>query len=85
MTGVETKEYTYKAAFVPDNDPYYLAASSAEKTITPTVPAAILEKIEIVTPPTKLTYTEGESFEKNGMVVKATYSDGSSKELGENE
>ena len=44
-----------------------------------------LDKIEIVTPPTKVTYTEGEPFDKTGMVVKATYSDGSSKELGENE
>lgn len=85
VTGVEAKEYTYKAAFVPDNDPYYLAASSTEKTITPTVPAVTLDKIEIVTPPTKVTYTEGEPFDKTGMVVKATYSDGSSKELGENE
>ena len=85
VTGVDAKEYTYKAAFVPDNDPYYLAASSTEKTITPTVPAVTLDKIEIVTPPTKATYTEGETFDKAGMVVKATYSDGSSKELGENE
>ena len=85
VTGVEAKAYTYKAAFVPDNDPYYLAASSTEKTITPTVPAVTLDKIEIVTPPTKVTYTEGEPFDKTGMVVKATYSDGSSKELGENE
>ena len=85
VTGVEAKEYTYKAAFAPDNDPYYLAASSAEKTITPTVPAATLDKIEIVKPPTKLVYTEGESFNKTGMIVKATYSDGTSKVLGENE
>ena len=85
VTGVEAKEYTYKAAFVPDNDPYYLAASSTEKTIIPTVPAVTLDKIEIVTPPNKVTYTEGEPFDKAGMVVKATYSDGSNKELGENE
>ena len=40
-----------------------------------------LTGISITKAPTKTTYTEGESFDKTGMIVKATYSDGSSKEI----
>ena len=36
-----------------------------------------LSSIAITTPPTKTTYTAGESFNTAGMVVKATYSDSS--------
>ncbi len=36
----------------------------------------VLVSIEISTPPSKLTYIEGESFETSGMVVKAVYSTG---------
>ena len=39
----------------------------------------ILESIKVTTMPNKTTYTEGEVFDKEGMVVKAFYSDGSSK------
>ena len=40
-----------------------------------------LSKIEITTPPTKTAYTEGEKFDKTGMKVTATYSDGTTKEV----
>ena len=40
-----------------------------------------LSKIEITTPPTRTTYTEGEKFDKAGMKVIATYSDGTTKEV----
>ena len=40
-----------------------------------------LSKIEITTPPTKTAYTEGEKFDKTGMKVIATYSDGTTKEV----
>ena len=40
-----------------------------------------LSKIEITTPPTKTAYTEGEKFDKTGMKVIATYSDGTTKEI----
>lgn len=35
----------------------------------------VLTKIEITTPPTKIEYKVGESFDKTGMVVTASYSD----------
>jgi hypothetical protein len=48
-------------------------------TFTVTINAATLSSIAIATPPTKTTYTVGESLSTAGMVVRATYSDGSSK------
>ena len=41
----------------------------------------ILQSIEITTPPSKTSYIVGENFDKTGMVVKAKYSDGTSKEI----
>ena len=38
-----------------------------------------LSSISITTPPSKTAYKEGETFDKSGMVVTATYSDGSKK------
>ena len=40
-----------------------------------------LESIKIATEPTKTTYAVGEKFDKTGMKVIATYSDGSTKEI----
>lgn len=43
-------------------------------------PSAVsLTGIEVTTPPDKLTYEEGDLFDPAGMVVTATFSDGSSK------
>lgn len=38
--------------------------------------------LEILTPPTKTSYTAGEEFDPNGMTLKATYSDGSTEIIG---
>lgn len=48
------------------------------ETPTPTPTVKTLSGIEITTKPSKTSYTEGESFDKSGMVVTAKYSDGSS-------
>ena len=37
-----------------------------------------LKNIEIVTPPTKTSYFEGENFDKTGMVIKANYNNNTS-------
>lgn len=42
-------------------------------------PETELTEIKITTPPNKITYAEGESFDKTGMVVSAVYSDGTEK------
>ena len=55
--------------------------SAATVTVTETaVSNAALTGIAITTPPTKTTYTAGEIFDPAGMVVTATYSDGSTTE-----
>ena len=38
-------------------------------------------KIEVITPPTKINYIEGEDFNKNGMIVVATFEDGETMEI----
>ena len=38
-------------------------------------------KLEITTPPTKTEYREGYNFENAGMIVKATFKDGTTKEI----
>ena len=40
-----------------------------------------LSSIDVTKAPTKTSYTAGEKFDKSGMVVKATYSDGTTKEI----
>ena len=47
-----------------------------DTTFNVTVRAKTLTGITIITPPTKTTYTEGEDFNPNGMVVKASYDNG---------
>lgn len=57
---------------------------SDEKTINiqnPAPPEIKLSSISITKGPNKTTYTEGESFDKAGMVVKAKYTDNSEKDV----
>ena len=42
---------------------------------------ATLTGISVKTAPSKVTYTEGESFDKTGMVIEATYSDSTKKDV----
>ena len=56
-------------------DPEYFYINLTKSDSAPVT----LSKIEVTTAPSKTVYTAGESFSKAGMVVKATYSDGSSK------
>mgnify|MGYP004566973999 CR=1 FL=1 len=57
--------------------------SYQDKTVSQpiTVTKNSVTKLEITTPPTKTTYKAGNSFDKTGMVVKATYLDNSQKEI----
>ena len=48
--------------------------------VTPPAPAT-LTGISVKTAPSKVTYTEGESFDKTGMVIEATYSDSTKKDV----
>ena len=40
-------------------------------------------ELKIKTPPTKTDYKEGQSFDKTGMVIEATYKDGSTKTISD--
>lgn len=37
--------------------------------------------LKIKTPPTKIEYKEGQNFDKTGMIIEATYKDGTTKEI----
>lgn len=62
-----------------ENLPNYDTTIKAFTTVKPSTPE--LESIEITTQPSKTSYYVGENFDKTGMVVKAKYSDGTSKEI----
>lgn len=67
---------------------YTVTATYGEMTATVdiTVKAAvILSSIAITTQPTKVEYTVGDTLDTTGMVVTATYSDGSTDEISEEE
>ena len=70
----------------PNGDSYDGAYDTAsDKTVLQFVheaPApATLTGIAVKAAPTKVTYTEGESFDATGMVIEATYSDSSKKDV----
>ena len=73
--GDSSKLYSDSKGKYPDSDSTIKAF-----TVTQTV-GNVLESIEITTPPTKTEYTEGENFDKTGMVVNGIYKDGSKKEI----
>jgi len=51
------------------------------KVINITVEEKVLESIDITTKPNKTSYKKGENFESNGIVVTATYDDGSTEQI----
>lgn len=59
-------------SFAKQSDGSYRASQKFKKTDDKS-----LTKLDITTPPTKTEYIHGESFDKSGMVVKATYDDNS--------
>lgn len=58
--------------FAKQDDGSYQASKKYEKTANKD-----LTGLEITTPPTKTEYAHGDAFDPTGMVVKATYDDGS--------
>ena len=71
---VGTKGYAW--TFTPtDTDNY----NTATGTISLTVAVDALQSIAVTTPPSKTAYTYGESFDKAGMVITATYASGATK------
>ena len=58
-----------------------VTATYPGSTNSPSPTPATLTGIKVKTAPTKLIYNEGESFDKTGMVIEATYSDSSKKDV----
>lgn len=78
ITG-ETSEYTDTSYKTGDN-PDFFGNGNVWEQISPE-PAKEIESIEITTPPTKTEYTVGEALDLTGMVVTATYTDGTDGEI----
>ena len=57
--------------------------STIKAYTTSKIDEVTVESIKVTTPPTKTVYTEGENFDKTGMIVTASYSDGSSKTISD--
>jgi len=55
------------------------ASTVATVSVTPPVERSVLESIAVTTMPIKTMYAEGETLDLTGLIVTATYSDGSSK------
>lgn len=77
--------YTFKA--VSENHTIavtfkYVGGGSSGGSVTP---SKTLTKIEVTKQPSKTTYWKDETFDANGMEVKATYSDGSTRVLSASE
>lgn len=71
---VGTKEYDW--VFTPTDSANYETVTGK---ISLTVTAGTLESIAVTKAPDKLSYTFGETFDNTGMVVTATYSDGTTR------
>lgn len=77
--------YTYSPTSALTQDSTTITVSYTRRGITKTATQAItmkyLTKIEVTTPPTYTAYYEDNNFNKAGMVVTATYSNGDTKVL----
>ena len=66
-----------------DSNPNLTNGDSSMKAFTVTeIEDNSLNRIEIETPPKKVVYTEGESFDKSGMKIKAYFNNNDSKCFG---
>ena len=60
---------------------YTLGGVTKTADVSVDVKDVVLEKLEVVTPPAKTSYRIGEKFDATGMVVTASYNDGSVREI----
>ena len=66
--------------FAAGNEPKVVASGFTFASSTPPAPVK-LTGISVKTAPSKVTYNEGDSFDATGMVIEATYSDSSKKDV----
>ncbi|MBU5431411.1 S-layer homology domain-containing protein [Intestinimonas sp. MSJ-38] len=92
IKNVAAGTHQYSASYTPaGNDALYNGASSGEQSIDvngsqpqpPVKPEITLTDISITKQPDKMEYVEGDKFDPTGMVVTATYSDGTTAPVTE--
>ena len=67
----------------PLKDVIYIGTKTYEFTIDSSFIADELTGIQVTTKPSKRSYIEGQNFDKSGMVITASYKNGTSKEVTE--
>ncbi|MCD8214044.1 MAG: bacterial Ig-like domain-containing protein, partial [Clostridiales bacterium] len=76
---------TVQTSYVKYDDTYASVILITYDDVTTSIPITILENeltgISVTTQPNKTSYSEGDSFDPDGMVVMATYADGSEEEI----
>ncbi len=72
----------YKWTFTPTDADNYETVTG---TVQLTVQADALTDVSIQTTPNKITYVYGETFDKTGLVLKATYESGNTKNISADE
>ena len=76
ITGLKGEvEYMWTVTAIGDGEDYYNSSAANGEDFTTT--ARVLSSIAIKTNATKMTYNEGETFDKSGLEVTATYDDAS--------
>ena len=73
---------SYKWTFTPDDADNYETVTGTVQLI---VLADTLESVSVKSGPTKTEYVYGETFNKTGLVLKATYESGNKKEISADE
>ncbi|MCD8215504.1 MAG: bacterial Ig-like domain-containing protein, partial [Clostridiales bacterium] len=79
------KGATVVTYYIKENDTYASVILITYDDVTTSIPITVLENeltgISVTTQPNKTSYSEGDSFDPDGMVVMATYADGSEEEI----
>lgn len=64
-----------------NSKPKKKTSNNSQTSATSSQPEKVISSIAVTTNPTKTSYAVGESFDPSGMVVTATYSDGSTSDV----
>ena len=80
MSGCSATEVTGEKSLMTAPDTGTATYPGSTNPVTPPAPAT-LTGIAVKKAPDKVTYNEGDSFDKTGMVIEATYSDTSKKNV----
>lgn len=83
-TTQETTKYTVSPQIMTADTDHITISCKGEEVVVPvTVTIPKVTGISVTTPPSKTSYTEGETFDPTGMVVTVTYETGKTEETTE--